>query len=132
VKFKGLNMKLNIRFAELHSPLFLGGTNLQLKLDPKNRIGLILTYDRTEKELIVQWNDHVALIPNSNVSSMTLEDPADIGLGKTFSPSIQPSSHHPVDKTKAKPYAAVKVSAQVQDPTRDAVFAGPGAGKVRD
>ncbi len=68
----GANMsKIELRFAELHSPLFLAGTNLQMKLDPRNRTGLSLVYDRAEKELLVTYNDAMAIVPISNVSSMT-------------------------------------------------------------
>ena len=65
-------MKLPVKFAELHSPLFLAGTNLQLKLDPTRRGGIVMVYDRAEKELLVTYNNETAVVPVSNVASMVL------------------------------------------------------------
>lgn len=114
-------MLIQLDFAELHNPLFLNGTNLQMKLDPKNKQGLSLTYDRTEKELIVTYNGKIAIVPASNVSSMTPTDPLVLGPLKVAAPAPQ-----------LKPISTGKpVKAQVQDPTRDAVFSN-GPGKVRD
>lgn len=101
---------IELKFAELHAPLFLGGTNLQMKLDPTKRTGLTIAYDRVEKELLVTYNGNQAIIPSSNVMSMT------------------PGT---VEK---KPVASVPpratVSAQVSTPM-DHVFKGVGAGKSK-
>ncbi len=64
-------MQIDLEFAELHGPLFLAGTNLQMKLDPHKRTGLKLVYDRAEKELLVTFNGKTAIIPSSNIVSMT-------------------------------------------------------------
>jgi hypothetical protein len=114
-------MKIKLKFSELHNPLFLAGTNLQLKLDPTKRQGMTLIYDREEKELLVYWNNEVAIIPSSNVSSMTPVDPTILGtLPKA---EVKPQ---PKPAPTGKP-----IRAQVQDPTRDVVFSN-GPGKVRD
>ncbi len=109
-------MKLEIEFAELHNPLFLAGTNLQMKLDPTKRTGLKLEYDRAEKELLVTYNGRMAIVPSANVSSMTpvATDPAlyaKIGTDMSLAPKVKPT-------------------AQVASPT-DHVFAGPGHGKTK-
>lgn len=64
-------MKIDLKFAELHNSLFLGGKNFGLKLDPGKLPGLKLEYDRAEKELLVYWKDHVGIVPSSNVATMT-------------------------------------------------------------
>jgi hypothetical protein len=134
---------ISLDFAELHNPLFLAGTNLNLKLDPVNRKGLILSYDREEKELLVEFNGKVAIIPSSNVSSMTPTSPADIGytvakpkVNATVSPITSHSNPTrsantaPANGLQAANVAPkpVKVSAQVSGP-QDHVHAGPGNGK---
>lgn len=105
-------MQLEIKFAELHAPLFLAGTNLQMKLDPTKRVGLKLIYDRGEKELIVQWNGHEAIVPISNVASMTAKT---VELIKPV-----PTAPHPE-------LARGKITAQVSTP-QSHVFAGAGHG----
>lgn len=112
-------MLIPLDFAELHNALFLNGSNLQMKLDPKNKQGLILVYDRTEKELIVTYNGKIAIIPSSNVSSMTPSDPNVLGQVKTAS-MPQPKAY-----THKGP-----IKAQVSSPI-DHVFA-QGPGKVRE
>ena len=114
-------MKIVLKFCELHVPLFLNGTNLQMKLDTNSRVGLSLIYDRSEKELMVYFNGGLAIIPSSNVASMTPEDPTILGGHPTAKPIKQPKVSQP-----GKP-----VVAQVSDPTRDVVFS-TGPGKVRD
>ena len=101
---------MKIKWAELHTPLFLGGTNLQSKLDPHKRTGLEMEYDRSEKELIVRWNGETAIIPTTNVASMIEGEVA--ARGKTE--SVTPPS---------------KITAQVSTP-QDHVFAGAGHGKT--
>lgn len=103
-------MKLDLEFAELHNPLFLAGTNLQMKLDPTKRSGLTLVYDRAEKELLVTYNGKVAIVPASNVSSMTPHGPRTAG----------------VTKVAGLP-AGLKATAQVSTP-QSHVHAGPGHG----
>lgn len=112
-----------IKFAELHNPLFLGGTNHQTKLDPTKRTGLTLSYNRAEKELIVQFNDSVAILPSSNVASMTVYNPSDIGVTVASKPVKTPITH------VSHAMVAGIDRAQVSDPTRDVVF-GAGAGQT--
>ncbi len=104
-------MKIELSFAELHNPLFLAGTNLQMKLQPEKRQGLKLTYDRAEKELLVEWAGETAIVPSSNISSMT---------PKKVEPEreIRPASPTP---------GLGRASAQVSTP-QSHVHAGPGHG----
>ena len=113
---------MTLKYASLHNPLFLGGTNLQDKLDISKRTGIQLVYDRKEKELLIKWNNEVAIIPYSNVASMIPLDPNAV----TF-PIVAPQAPaQPKHKPTGKP-----IQAQVSDPTRDTVFS-QGPGKVRD
>lgn len=102
---------IDLEFAELHAPLFLAGTNLQMKLDPRKRHGLVLQYDREHKELHVTWGGKTAVLPSSTVLSMvpgTIEAP----------------------KPAAAPVKPMTGTAQVASPQMH-VFAGPGAGKTK-
>jgi hypothetical protein len=105
---------IELKFAELHNPLFLGGKNHQLKLDPAKEAGLKLEYDRAEKELIVTYSDGktttVGIIPSSNVACMV---PGKVE-GKAH-------SFHPI--------VAGMQSAQVDSPMAH-VHAGPGKGQT--
>ena len=103
-------MLVPLKHAELHNPLFLSGTNLQMKLDPSKRDGLDLVYDREEKELLVTYKDDTAIIPSSNVASMI---PGTVVKPKAI-------THH----------AVATIKAQVSTP-QDHVFAGPGQGKTK-
>jgi hypothetical protein len=111
-------MKINLKFAEVHQQLFLAGTNLGVKLNPgtgpAHRTGLVLTYDRAEKELLVYWNNEVAIIPSTNVVSMTPSDPLVLGAYQHPAPSPAPQ---PVHKTPK--------GAQASTP-HSHVFEGPG------
>jgi len=109
-------MKMELEYAELHAPLFLGGVNLAAKLDPTKRVGMTLEYDRTEKELRI-----------------VLETPN--GTKETFLPST--SVLHYVPGTPKRPGGkpavvapAGPIVAQVSSPT-DHVFAGLGKGKTK-
>lgn len=103
-------MRTSIIWAELHSPIFLAGTNLQPKLDPTKRVGLKLEYDEDRKQLYVSYNGKTARVPEPSILSMvegTIEE--------------RPLAVKPI--TTGKP-----VKAQVSGP-HDHVFAGLGAGK---
>ena len=106
---------IELKFAELHNPLFLAGTNLQLKLDPSKRTGLVLKYDREFKELHVYWADEMAIVPTTNVSAMV---PVRAGDSRT-----------PAEKVEHKKVEHVRKTAQVGSPMSH-VFEGPGAGKT--
>ena len=106
-------MQININFAELHNALFLGGKNFGLKLDPSRYAGLKLKYDRAEKELLVSWQKETAIIPSSNIASMTEGKPIDRNVVQTGSPMV-----------------AGIASAQVETPFGH-VHAGPGKGRTK-
>lgn len=107
---------LELKFAELHSPLFLAGKNFGLKLDHGKHRGIKLEYDRDHRELVVTWNDgkgeHQAIVPTTNVACMW-----------PGSPDVKVATVTPV----AGPQRA---SAQVTSPQAH-VHAGPGAGRSR-
>lgn len=71
--------RLDVDFAELHNPLFLAGTNLGLKLDMHKRQGVRLEFCRNSRFLLVHFNNKVAMIPESNISSMTPKNVEDVG-----------------------------------------------------
>lgn len=100
----------DVEYAELHTPLFLAGTNLGQKLDPHKRRGLIMVFDDDKKRLIVTWNGKHANIPEANVASFV--------EGKVVEP------------VKVVPPKTGPMVAQVATP-QDHVFAGAGHGKSR-
>ena len=106
-------MKVDLDFAELHTPLFLAGKNWQLKLYAGDKTGLKLAYDRVEKELLVSAKGKIAIVPMSNVASM---QPA----GEVKAPEMEAVRLKPGPRPKA----------QVSGP-HDHVFA-QGPGKTRD
>ena len=65
---------MKIKYAELQNPLFLAGTNFGLKLDVNRKQGLVMLYDRKEKELLVMYNNETAIVPTTNVASMVEGD----------------------------------------------------------
>ena len=109
---------VELKFAELHAPLFMAGTNMQLKLDPTKRIGLDLKYDPDERMLRVHYKteavDETALVPLSSVLSVIPGSPKK-------QPVIVPPMVAPMT-------AGAPKKAQVSGP-HDHVFAGPGGGK---
>ena len=117
--FLGGNMT-EVKYAELHSPFFVGGKSFGTKLDPKTTQGLSLFYDKPEKELVVYWKNHlgtfVANLPSSNVVS--------------YQPIIEGVESKVVEQHKAHPMKKGIQSAQVQTPM-DHVFQGEGAGKTK-
>ena len=117
-------MIINLTFAELHTPLFLNGKNWGVKLDvaAAHRGKIELHYDRAEKELHVKAGPKLAIIPLSNVVSMT---PAPEGLDSLE--SISKMEFVP----KPKPGTPGKIKAQASTPM-DHVFNGIGAGKTHD
>ena len=100
---------IDLKWCEVHSPIFLAGTNLGVKLDPSKRQGLSLQYDRDHKELIIGWNKETAIIPSSNVATMV--------VGSLPKPALATAP-------------TGKVVAQVSTP-QDHVFKGEGAGKTK-
>lgn len=112
--------RIPIQFANLMKPLFLNRRNFGEKLE--NKIDLVLEYDTQRKELYVQYNGRVAIIPSSGLASIEPTNPEDVGYnGGKFQPVKTHGSH---------PTIAGIASAQVSSP-HDHVFAGPGNGKVK-
>lgn len=104
-------MRTEIKWAELHSPIFVGGTNLSAKLDPTKRTGLRMEYDEDLRHLYVTWNNATARIPEPSILSM-----------------IEGATKE--DKPKPSPVQGGKpIKAQVSTP-QDHVHAGMGAGKT--
>ena len=103
-------MKIDIEWAELHSPLFLNGTNLQMKLDPTKRVGLKMAYDEDKGHLFVSYGGKTARLPQSSVLCM-----------------VEAEVRAPVEAKKTKPLQTL--NAQVETPMSH-VHAGPGAGQT--
>lgn len=110
-------MRINLEFAELHTPLFLGGRNFGLKLDKVRFGGLVIIYDQTEKELWVTHNDKTAIIPTSNVVSMT----PDMGK-KELEEGPKPLAVPEEPRPRGRP----KFNSQVSTPTSHVFGEGPG------
>jgi len=71
---------MDLKFVELHSPLFIKGLNkvgynLGVKLDPSAKPGLTIEFDEEKHMLFVTFQGQTALVPLSNVLSMTLGKP---------------------------------------------------------
>lgn len=130
-------MRTPIQWAELHAPLFLCATNLQLKLDPKIRAGLSMEYDEEKRHLYVTFNNgkgavQTARIPETSVLSMVEAAPvvrsgravvgSDIGIDSRDPPGR-------VEQFTSGIASARAVEAQVSTPTSH-VFAGPGGGST--
>lgn len=104
---------IDVKFAELHNPLFLNGKNFGVKLDPHRYREITLVYDKEDKELLVTWNKTTAHVPSPNVAYYIpgiVEDPKVVQISH---PEILNISH----------------TAQVETPYGH-VHAGPGKGKV--
>lgn len=108
-------MRTQIIWAELHSPLFLAGTNLQQKLDPHKRQGLHMEFDEEKRHLYVSYAGKTARVPEPSILSMVEED------SKTIKHSTVENPTRLIGK------GAVK--AQASSP-QDHVFAGAGKGKT--
>ena len=110
---------MELEFVELQTPLFLGGKNFGLKLSKEKFSGLDLFYDQENREVWVTFNTKAAIVPVSNVASMTPRQMVVVDGGKTEGPP---------------PLAPVpppgKIKAQVSTPTSHVFADGPG--KTRD
>ena len=111
-------MKVELEFAHLHTPLFLKATNWgeKLKSGHNQKGNLVLAYDRDHGELLVSCGSHIAIIPSSNVASMT--------------PKAESKTAQAPVVDKAKPGPKPKITAQVSGPTHHVFAEGPG--KSRD
>jgi hypothetical protein len=101
---------LQLKFAEVKTPCFIGGKNHGLKLDPTRSGGLELVYDRQEKELHATFNGETVIIPSGDIARMVE------GVPTLRAPQV---SH---------PMTAGIISAQVETPMSH-VHAGHGHGK---
>lgn len=114
-----------IKFAEIHTPLFLGRKNHGVKLND-GTAGLVLGYEPSEDALYAWFNGEKGKIGSYSVVIPHNADdlPGDIpkrGQKLTESGFIHTPSPAPRGKIKA----------QVGGPM-DHVHAGPGAGKARN
>ncbi len=103
-------MKIQLKLATLHNPLFLAGTNFGSTLDVSKRTGLTLLYDRVEKELHAFYNNSLVIIPSTNVATMTPVDPSILGYPNAvlpITPKVILSSSIPVQGVKVKAQASV-------------------------
>ena len=104
-------MKIPLSFAELHTPLFLGVTNLQTKLDTKRR-PLSLLYDREQQELVVIFNGRAAIIPAAGVASMEPINPEVAGItivtAHLYKPAPAPKSGKPIKAQVEVPHEKVQ------------------------
>lgn len=113
-------MKIDLRFAELHAPLFMSdekhqGKNFGMKLDAKKHSGIRMLYDTDTQTLHISHGGLDAIIPATNVVSMM---PAPVEKA-----APQPRGVEAV--LMAEPVKPV--TAQVSTP-QSHVFAGPGGG----
>jgi hypothetical protein len=102
-------MKINISQLQLHTPLFLGRTNLGDKLKTSERAGLAISYNEGDQFVKIQFNGENGLIPLSSVAAIIPETNV-IAMPKKTGAIKQP------------------VNAQVSSPTGH-VFEGPGKGQ---
>lgn len=116
-------MQIDLKFVELHTPLFLAGANCGLKLDIKRR-PIKLTYDLEKNQLYVIYQNELAIIPHGNIATLNpIDSKAAIALLGIKDDTVQISANVPTSSHVTGPRG--KIKAQVSDPTRDLVF---GAG----
>ncbi len=114
---------IDIKEAKLHDALFLAGTNLQQKLETSKRSGLVMQYNRREKELLVSYKDETAILPTTNVASMTPRNQEDAFTAPARVRLAQE------EQVMVPVTPAPRPTAQVDTPMSH-VFAGPGHGKT--
>lgn len=99
-------MNIELKFAELHIPLFLAGINFGTKLDTVKR-PIKLIYDRKEKEMIIFHNGIVGIIPASNLATMTPVNPAELIQLYGLDQVKQPAPVQAATPTRGRPKAQV-------------------------
>jgi hypothetical protein len=115
---------IDVCFVQLHTDLFLAGTNWGLKLYPKQTKGALgMTYNMNTGRVTIKHKEHTAYVNESSVAYVhpmpkTLEA-AMVVKQEAVNPMVNPPAKKP-----GRP------SAQVSGPT-DHVF-GTAPGKVRD
>ena len=80
---------MNLKYVELHNPLFHAGVNFQSKLDLKRKAGLKLYYDEKRNWVTATYGGQTSYIPISNVASMIEDDGKDT-QGKAIIPAVVP------------------------------------------
>lgn len=112
-------MKIPLKFAELHDSMFLGGVNLDKKLDP-NRYDITMVYDRDLEEVSIALyhGDKYAatILPKTSFKHMQPVDPEACGIETPL-----PRAKRTVATTVPIAPPKGKIKAQVFDPIRDAV-----------
>lgn len=106
-------MRTPIKWTELHNPLFLGGCNLGIRLDPKVRHGLVMEWDEDKRSLYITYNKDITRVTETGIFHMKEGHIDSKEEGVVFPPLGKP------------------VTAQVSTP-QSHVFEGVGAGKVGD
>jgi hypothetical protein len=66
---------MKLRSIQLHTPLFLGRTNLGDKLDTSKREGLAIEFRPAEQMVYVTFNAETGMIPSSGISCMIPDEP---------------------------------------------------------
>lgn len=104
-------MKIKCKYAVVHNPLFLAGTNLGDKLGRDGTKSVFMEYDSEEEWLVVCFKGEAGIIPSSNVAF--------------FIPDNQQGYYkQPQDKAALMPQVpeGKPIQAQASDPVRDAVM----------
>ena len=88
---------MNVQIANLHTPLFLNGTNLSQVLDVNRRSGLKMSLGKFEgvTMLRVEYKGRFAWVPLSNIASFESDDAvalASAPVTKTAQPAFKPVS----------------------------------------
>lgn len=63
-------MKTELKRANLHTPVLVGGTSLGMRLDTKEKGGLKLFFDEASRHLYVTYNGETLRIPEGNIAGM--------------------------------------------------------------
>ena len=111
--------EVEVKFAELHSPLFLGGMNFGLKLDTAKRPDMKLWLATLENQLVlvVQYKEHTTVV--QSFSHAQPVNSTEIG----FEPLLKLAKPTPPVKQTHHPMKTGIASAQVSTP-QDHVFKG--------
>lgn len=104
---------VNVKFAILQGPIFIGGKNFDVKLDPNRYAGIKMQWSETTRKLHVTWNHETMKIPEPNVAGFV---EGEVKLR-------EPIKTHPI-------IAGIATTAQVETPFGH-VHAGPGKGRSK-
>lgn len=122
---------INIRFAELHNGLILGGKNFKERLDPIAVEGLRVLLQDSKDRLIITYNGDVSLMPLTNVKHKVLykEDADEIMKLLNAAPKPKPTASEQIKHNASHPHLAGISHAQVETPMSH-VHAGHGHGQT--